>query len=271
MARATEHPWTKPEPLQATTWRAETHAWPLAEDVTTHITADAADASGAVPDADEPGSHAVVPAESQRPAAAAVALLRGRMGQASSPDTGLTPTADLTRPLPAREASGPRAVLTLAQALRPHAPVALASDADIGPDGRLTASALETTLDAELQPQLIDAIRVQARSGVQEARIRLRPDVLGEVSMVIAVTGGVVSATLEAESPLVRHWMERHEGLLRERLSEQGLQLAHFDVKADERPRDGERQRREPRDAPPPQMMTRAQRERAARRFAAML
>jgi hypothetical protein len=271
VACAVDRLWPQPEPQPAMTWRAETHAWPLTEDVTTHSTADAADASGAVPDADGPGSHAVVPAASQGPAAAAVAVLRGRTGQASSPDTGLIPAADLTRPLPPREASGPRAVLTLAQALRPHAPVAVASDADIRPDGRLTARALETTLDAELPPQLIDAIRVQARSGVQEARIRLRPDVLGEVSMVIAVAGGIVSATIEAESPVVRHWMERHEGLLRERLSEQGLQLAHFDVKADERPRDGERQRREPRDAPQPQMMTQAQRERAARRFAAML
>lgn len=271
MARAVERPWPPPEPPPATAWHAETHARPLAEDVTTHITANAADAAGAVPDGDEPGSRAVVPAASQAPAAAAVAVLRGRMGPASSPDTGLMPAADLTRPLPPHEASGPRGVLTLAPALRPHAPVALASDADLRPVGRLTASALESTLDAELQPQLIDAIRVQARSGVREARIRLRPDVLGEVSMVIAVAGRVVSATIEAESPVVRHWMERHEGLLRERLSEQGLQLAHFDVKAEERPRDGERQRREPRDAPQPQMMTRAQRERAARRFAAML
>jgi flagellar hook-length control protein FliK len=80
-----------------------------------------------------------------------------------------------------------------------------------------------------------------------------------------------VSATIEAESPAVRQWIERHEGLLRERLSDQGLQLAQLDVKADDRSRDGERQRREQREASKPVVLSRAQREAAAQRFAAML
>ena len=203
--------------------------------------------------------------------AARADVLRSLMGQTSSAEASESPVADLAAALTRREAGTPRAALMLAQALRPLEMTPVAPGGAERLESVLASRQLDAVMDAELPSQLIDAIRLQARSGVQEARIRLRPEVLGEVSIAISVAGGAVSATIEAESPAVRQWIERHEGMLRERLSDQGLQLAQLEVKADDRQRDSERQRREQRDAQKPVVMTRAQREAAARRFAAML
>lgn len=197
--------------------------------------------------------------------------LRSILGQAAPAEGGDAPVADLAAALTRRESGAPRAAMMLAQALRPLEAPTVGQNGTDRLESMLASRDLEATMDAELPSQLIDAIRLQARSGVQEARIRLRPEVLGEVSIAISVAGGAVSATIEAESPAVRQWVERHEGLLRERLSDQGLQLAQLEVKADDRQRDGERQRREQRDASKPAVMNRAQREAAAQRFAAML
>jgi flagellar hook-length control protein FliK len=197
--------------------------------------------------------------------------LRSILGQAAPAEGGDAPVADLAAALTRRESGAPRAAMMLAQALRPLEAPTVGQNGTDRLESMLASRDLEATMDAELPSQLIDAIRLQARSGVQEAHIRLRPEVLGEVSIAISVAGGAVSATIEAESPAVRQWVERHEGLLRERLSDQGLQLAQLEVKADDRQRDGERQRREQRDASKPAVMNRAQREAAAQRFAAML
>jgi len=197
--------------------------------------------------------------------------LRSLLGQAAPAEGGDAPAADLAAALTRRESGAPRAAMMLAQALRPLEALTVGQNGTDRLESMLASRDLEATMDAELPSQLIDAIRLQARSGVQEARIRLRPEVLGEVSIAISVAGGAVNATIEAESPAVRQWVERHEGLLRERLSDQGLQLAQLEVKADDRQRDGERQRREQRDASKPAVMNRAQREAAAQRFAAML
>jgi len=197
--------------------------------------------------------------------------LRSLLGQAATAEGGDAPVADLAAALTRRESGAPRAAMMLAQALRPLEAPTVGQNGTDRLESMLASRDLEATMDAELPSQLIDAIRLQARSGVQEARIRLRPEVLGEVSIAISVAGGAVSATIEAESPAVRQWVERHEGLLRERLSDQGLQLAQLEVKADDRQRDGERQRREQRDDAKPVVMNRAQREAAAQRFAAML
>lgn len=222
--------------------------------------------SSPVEGADEPSGVAVTASSALR-----ADVLRSLLGHAGPVEGGDAPVAELAAALTRRDAGTPRVAMLLAQALRPlEAPTAAPSGAD-RLASVLASRELDATMDAELPSQLIDAIRLQARSGVQEARIRLRPEVLGEVAIAISVAGGAVSATIEADSPAVRHWVERHEGLLRERLADQGLQLAQFEVKSDDRQRDGERQRRDQREAARAVAMNRAQREAAAQRFAAML
>jgi flagellar hook-length control protein FliK len=115
-----------------------------------------------------------------------------------------------------------------------------------------TASGLHATMDAELPSQLIDSIRLLGREGAGEARVRLRPEVLGEVTIAIAVHHGAVTASIAAESPAVRQWVETNEGLLREKLAEQGLHLERLTVSHDEAPPEpGSRDRRRSRDEEP--------------------
>ena len=105
-------------------------------------------------------------------------------------------------------------------------------------------------------PQLVQAIRMQYRAGGGEAVVRLNPEHLGAVSIALRVERGVVSATVHAESPAVRQWLEDHASSLRDGLSGHGLQLDRFVVH-----RDG-RQPEQPRHYEEPQ----PQRRRAPRR-----
>ena len=63
------------------------------------------------------------------------------------------------------------------------------------------------------------------RDGVGTAVVHLEPDYLGAVSISLRVENGVVTASLHAENPQVRGWMEANASLLRESLSGQGLSL----------------------------------------------
>ncbi|MCC7124558.1 MAG: flagellar hook-length control protein FliK [Acidobacteria bacterium] len=115
------------------------------------------------------------------------------------------------------------------------------------------ARALQETLDQALPSQLIESIRVQGQQGAGSATVRLRPDHLGEVTVAIAVVNGRVSASVDASSPAVRQWVETNEGLLRDRLAEQGLQLDRLVVTSEETPSDSrDRERRQSREEEAP-------------------
>ncbi len=102
------------------------------------------------------------------------------------------------------------------------------------------------SLDEVLPTQIIRTIRLQWQAGQGEARVQLRPDYLGELTVAVKVDHGAVTATLHAEAPEVRRWLESHSGSLRDALAEQGLRLDRLIV-ADEhgRPDAPDAQRRE--------------------------
>jgi flagellar hook-length control protein FliK len=91
--------------------------------------------------------------------------------------------------------------------------------------GEGLSSPLRTADAAELSPQIVQAIKLQWQGGVGEARIRLQPDYLGELTIAIRVERGGVTASLESDTPAVRQWLQGHELSLRQGLSDQGLQL----------------------------------------------
>ncbi len=76
-----------------------------------------------------------------------------------------------------------------------------------------------------VQAQIVQSLRVQWTGGAGEARVRLRPDYLGEVVATIKVEQGAVTATLQADRPEVRRWMEANTQTLRDGLVEHGLKL----------------------------------------------
>jgi flagellar hook-length control protein FliK len=79
----------------------------------------------------------------------------------------------------------------------------------------------------------VQSIRLQAIAGGGEAVVRLRPDYLGELVVVVKVTNGAVTAALQSDTPAVRRWVEANEATLRLGLAEHGLQLDRLTVSGD--------------------------------------
>ena len=79
--------------------------------------------------------------------------------------------------------------------------------------------------DADLQNQVVQAVRLQWNDTSGTARIQLRPDYLGEMSVTIRVDQGSVTASLTSDTPAVREWIQAHTDVLRQGLADQGLRL----------------------------------------------
>jgi flagellar hook-length control protein FliK len=88
----------------------------------------------------------------------------------------------------------------------------------------------ETALESDLPRQIVQAIRMQWVDGVGDARIKLQPEYLGELSIAIRVEHGSVTASLESNSPTVREWIDSNQPMLRQALSEHGLHLDRLTV-----------------------------------------
>ncbi|MEZ5290636.1 MAG: flagellar hook-length control protein FliK [Vicinamibacterales bacterium] len=102
--------------------------------------------------------------------------------------------------------------------------------------------------------QIVRSLRMQWAGSLGEARVTLKPEFLGQVTASITVERGTVTATLHADTPEVRRWMEANAGTLRDALVEHGLRLDRLEVA--EPPREGAepdrqgRQRGRQQDAP---------------------
>ena len=94
---------------------------------------------------------------------------------------------------------------------------------------------LDTATAESVQTQIVKSIRLQWSGGLGEARVTLRPEYLGEVVASVKVEQGVVTATLRADTPEVRRWMESHTATLRDALVEHGLRLDRLTVAEPER------------------------------------
>jgi flagellar hook-length control protein FliK len=98
--------------------------------------------------------------------------------------------------------------------------------------------------DADVATQIVRSIRTSLKDGIGEARVRLRPDYLGEVRIELKVEGDRVSAVLQVERADVRQQVEQGSQSLRSTLAAQGLHLEELTVREDgsrQDRRDGER------------------------------
>jgi flagellar hook-length control protein FliK len=95
--------------------------------------------------------------------------------------------------------------------------------------------------------QLVQSLRVQFRDGIGEAVLKLKPEHLGSVQISLRVENGAIKATVQAEAPAVRQWLESQQDTLRTGLAEQGLRLERFVVEPDgeRRPTEDAHQQRE--------------------------
>ena len=99
-----------------------------------------------------------------------------------------------------------------------------------------------TALPEETANQIVQAIRFQLVRGGGEATIRLEPRHFGELSITVRVDHGQVTARVQAESPVVREYLQSHQGMLRDSLADQQLTLGKLEIAAPPaESRDGER------------------------------
>ncbi len=87
---------------------------------------------------------------------------------------------------------------------------------------------------ADLESQIVQAMRVQWTGTGGDARIRLQPHYLGELTISLKVEHGAVIAHLTASAPDVRQWIEANEATLRQGLAQHDLKLERLVVADDE-------------------------------------
>ena len=109
------------------------------------------------------------------------------------------------------------------------------------PSSRTSASSPRTA-PAPLSPEageqvlqhLVSSLKMQWKDGVGEAKVHLRPDALGSVTVSLRVEGGAVTAVVRAESSQVQEWVLQHQQTLRQQMEAAGLRLDELVVSPDD-------------------------------------
>jgi flagellar hook-length control protein FliK len=92
--------------------------------------------------------------------------------------------------------------------------------------GAVTAEVTATTLaEAHVTDQIVQSLKLQWMKGGGEATIELNPNGLGKVQVQVRVEHGAVSASVQAETPVVREFVASRRDELVQNLSQQGLRL----------------------------------------------
>lgn len=127
----------------------------------------------------------------------------------------------------------PAALTTLLAPLMSAEPK-LASEWASAVKAEAAAASVLSSADAEaVHSQVVQSLKLQWAGGAGEATVRLRPEYLGDVTATIKVEQGAVTATLQADRPEVRRWMEANTQTLRDGLVEHGLKLDRLDILAE--------------------------------------
>lgn len=169
-----------------------------------------------------------------------------------SPDANLEtsrhdaePGAD-RRPGPQLMAGGPAPVVPRSDAA-PALSALLLQDPPLSPGlGGLARSAFASTLAAtadvrtaehasSVVQQVVQAMHLQWRDGLGEARIVLTPPELGHLRVTLKVADGAVRAAVHAAAADVAGWIESQRDQLKSALADAGLQLEELVVDADGR------------------------------------
>jgi flagellar hook-length control protein FliK len=161
-----------------------------------------------VPPATTPVQSAVVAAID----AAAAGVARGRQSAAS--DSG-----------------DPQHFLSHAQgASRQATPVATTPAPAPAFSTLLNSSQGSDGLPTQTSTQIVQAIRLQVLREAGEAHIKLDPRQFGDMTVRIRVEQGQVTARVEADTPVVREWLQSNQHVLRQSLAGQHLAHDRLDV-----------------------------------------
>jgi flagellar hook-length control protein FliK len=84
---------------------------------------------------------------------------------------------------------------------------------------------------SEIIRQIVEKIKLEGtQERINEMKITLKPDYLGEVSLKIAVDNGIVTAHFTAESQRVKEIIESNFEQFKQTLSEQGIEVGQLEV-----------------------------------------
>jgi flagellar hook-length control protein FliK len=136
-------------------------------------------------------------------------------------------TVDASAAAPIRAA---RSAQAFARAIDVHMAAVAAPGTTSHVQSAGVVNATAATIPDDLSAQIVQAVRMQWNEGVGDARITLKPEYLGDVTVSLHVDQGSVTAVLHADSPAVRSWLQQNEPLLGQALSEQGLRLERLVV-----------------------------------------
>lgn len=101
--------------------------------------------------------------------------------------------------------------------------------------GNVTPAMSGMPSERDVTLQIVQSMRMQFRDGIGEAVLTLKPEHLGSVSISLRVENGGLKASVQADMPEVRQWLQSQQDTLRSALSEHGLRLDRFDVEPDGR------------------------------------
>lgn len=105
------------------------------------------------------------------------------------------------------------------------------------------ASLAKTVLD-QVVPEVVRSARIAVSAeGISEARIRLKPEHLGDIRMKVVMEEKIITAQFQVQSQSVREIIESQFQNLKEQLSQQGLKVDKFTVSVSQQftPQQGEK------------------------------
>jgi len=82
----------------------------------------------------------------------------------------------------------------------------------------------------EIIKQITEHIKTDVKAAINEVKIMLRPESLGELTLKISIERGIVTAHFVAESHRVKEIIESNMGSLKDALAESGVDVGQLDV-----------------------------------------
>ncbi|MGE3508780.1 MAG: flagellar hook-length control protein FliK [Vicinamibacterales bacterium] len=198
---------------------------------------------------DSSNAQSIAPSDRRaRPSVPHAQLTRSLAAQLRAEEQTARPEAGPTRRVPDAEEGRPTA--RFAPSRGPEAfpaPIAAPIPLTVASSTRsftVEAPAMPQAMAADtgegLPSQIVQAMRLQWHGSGGDARIRLQPHYLGELTISLKVEQGAVIAYLAASQSDVRQWIESNESLLRHTLAQHDLRLERLVVTEDEPDRPSE-------------------------------